>query len=223
MSKDSGIIYIMDMESGLGEALAHRTLQMGQQIIFRKWNMEIDAVDEINAYGDVLKGLIISGSVRNINSKRHDPPTVPAELFNVNVPVLAICYGMQYMAHVMGRRIVRCWGEKELGKRTKHAAKKDTGEQGPTEVGLTEEGKNSPLFKGLAGNFDVWMKHNWMVEDLPEGWTLTGSTERCPIACMERDNMYATQFHPELSNSLAGKRILHNFFTHICEVNTPYF
>ena len=223
MPKNNGMIYIMDMQSGLAEALARRVIQMGQQIIFRKWDADIDAAAEVEAYGNVLKGLIISGSVRNINSKKHKPPVIPPELFNVGVPVLSICYGMQYMAHVMDRRIIRCWGEEELGKRTKSAAKKDRGELGPTEVNLTEEGKSSLLFKGLADNFDVWMKHNWMVEELPEGWVLTGSTARCPIACMERGNMYATQFHPELSNSLAGKMILHNFFTHICEVDTPYF
>jgi len=224
MSGDGrGLIYVMDMESSLSEALVNRVIQMNQYIIFRKWDMEVDAVAEVAAYKDSLKGIVISGSAKNINSKKYTPPSIPAELFDVGVPVLAVCYGMQYMAHLMGERIVRCWDEDELGKRTKAAAKKDKGEQGPTELNLTEAGKSSLLFKGLGDSFDVWMKHNWMVENLPEGWTLTASTKKCPVACMEKDNIYAAQFHPEPFNSLAGRMMLHNFFTYACGVETPYF
>ncbi len=223
MSDVPGLIYVMDMESSLSEALANRVIQMDQYMVFRKWNMDVDAVAEVAAYKDTLKGLIISGSARNVNSTKYAPPSIPTELYEIGVPVLAVCYGMQYLAHLLGQKVVRCWDEQDLKKRTKAAGKKDEGEQGPTSIHLTEEGRISPLFQGLGTDFDVWMKHTWMVKDLPEGWTLTASTDKCPIAAMQSGNIYATQFHPEPHNSLAGKMILHNFFTYICGVRTPYF
>jgi GMP synthase (glutamine-hydrolysing) len=67
------------------------------------------------------------------------------------------------------------------------------------------------------------MKHNYMAEHLPEGWTLTGSTPKCPIGSMEYGNIFAVQFHPEPYNSLFGRVILHNFLTYACGVATPYF
>ncbi|MCI0527859.1 MAG: hypothetical protein L0Y56_10525, partial [Nitrospira sp.] len=81
----------------------------------------------------------------------------------------------------------------------------------------------SKLFTGLGEKFPVWMKHNWMLADVPQNWRVTGHTEKCPVAAMECGNIYALQFHPEPSTSLFGRTILHNFFTYICGVTTPYF
>lgn len=213
-----GLIYIMDMESSLSNALVRRLIDMNQYAIFRKWNMEIDPRAEIEAYQNQLKGIIISGSARNINSKKKTPPSIPAELFRLNLPVLAICYGLQYLAHLQGVKIVRCWDEQDPEKRN---PKKDKGEQGPILFHRTET--DSPLFYGLGQSFPVWMKHNWMAETVPEGWTHTGSTAKCPVGAMEIGNLFALQFHPEPDRSLFGRAILHNFLTYVCGVDTPYF
>ncbi len=217
-----GLIYVMDMESTLSEALARRVLEMDQYFMFRRWDMKIDPVAEIEGLKDELKGIIISGSAKNVNRKK-SPPTVPAEFFQTQVPILAICYGMQYIAHLQGKRIVRCWNEQDPAKRTKEARKKDVGEQGPTKIYLTEKGTKSILFRGLGPTFPVWMKHNWMIEELPEGWDHLAVTGRCPIAAMEKEHVYAVQFHPEPYHSLFGKTVLHNFLTLACGVQTPYF
>lgn len=221
MSK--GLIYIMDMESSLSDALARRVIDMDQHMIYRQWDMNVDPTAEMTAYKDSIKGIIISGSAKNINSKKVVPPTVPAIFFTLNVPILGICYGHQLLGHMAGQNIVRCWDEADEAKRTKEARKKDKGEQGPTKIVLTEDGKSSTLFEGLGDSFPVWMKHNWMVESLPAQWKLTASTEKCPIAAMEVGNIYAVQFHPEPYNSLFGRVILHNFMEKICGVRTPYF
>jgi GMP synthase (glutamine-hydrolysing) len=214
------LIYIMDMESSLSDALVRRVIDMGQYIHFRKWDMKVDAAAELAAYKDEIGGLIISGSAKNINSQKHASPMIPPELFQAEVPILAICYGMQYLAHIQGVPIVRCWNEQDLAKRTDKSAKKDEGEQGVT---FFRQYDKSKLFLGLGEKFPVWMKHNWMLQEVPPGWKHTGGTARCPVAAMEFGNTYAVQFHPEPSSSLFGRAILHNFFTHICGLDTPYF
>lgn len=214
------LIYVMDMESSLSDALVRRVIDMDQYVHFRKWDMKVDPRAEVEAYKDELGGLIISGSAKNINSQKYQPPTIPAELFQVNVPILAICYGMQYLAHLQGVPIVRCWDEDDPAKRTEKAAKKDTGEQGVVVFHQTSESK---LFTGLGSRFPVWMKHNWMLQDVPPGWKLIGRTSKCPVAAIEFGHIYALQFHPEPANSLFGRAILHNFFTYVCNLETPYF
>ncbi len=218
-----GLVYIMDLESSLSDALARRIMDMDQYCVFRKWDMAIDAEAETAAYADSLKAIILSGSAKNVNSTRYIPPSIPPQFLELGVPILAICYGLQYLCKLRGVKIVRCWDEQDPGKRTKAAKKKDKGEQGPTALRLTEAGKQSVLFRGLGDVFPVWMKHHYQAEALPEGWTLTASTSKCPIAAMELGNMFALQFHPEPYNSLFGRIILHNFLTYACEVRTPYF
>ncbi len=218
---EKGLIYIIDMESTLSEALVRRIIDMGQYVVYRKWNMKIDAVAEVEAYKESVRGLIISGSARNVNSKKKPPPSIPPALFQLPVPILSICYGMQYLAHLQGIKIVRCWDEQDPAKQTKENAKKDKGEQGPTMLHLTEN--SSILFQGLGQSFPVWMKHNWMLENIPEGWTHTARTDKCPVAAAEVGNIFALQFHPEPHTSLFGRIILHNFLTYACKVDTAYF
>lgn len=219
MSK--GLIYLIDMESSLSEALVRRVIDMNQYVIFRKWDMEVNPVAEMEAYKKSLKAVIISGSYKNVNGKKNPPPQVPAEIFHTGVPILAICYGMQYLASLQGVPIVRCWDEKDPQKRTNKAAKEDKGEHGVTLFHRTAE--DSILFQGLGSSFPVWMKHNWMLEAPPANWKHTGSTEKCPVASMELGNIFALQFHPEPANSLFGRIILHNFLGYACGLTTPYF
>ncbi len=218
---EKGLIYIIDMESTLSESLVRRVIDMGQYVVFRKWNMDIDPVAEVEAYRKTVRGLIISGSARNVNAKKKSPPSVPPALFQLPIPILSICYGMQYLARLQGVEIVRCWDEQDPTKQTRASAKKDKGEQGPTMFHRT----NTPsiLFQGLGQSFPVWMKHNWMLEGVPEGWAHTGRTDKCPVAAAEVGNIFALQFHPEPYSSLYGKIILQNFLAYACDVDTPYF
>lgn len=220
MAKKGGLFYIIDMESSLSSSLSRRVTDMEQYQVFRRWDMQVDPVKEMEAYKDVLKGIVISGSGRNINSSK-GAPQVPAEIFHANVPILAICYGLQYIAHLQGVPIVRCWHEQDPAKRTKKTAKEDIGEQGPTMFYRTAE--DSPLFHGLGNAFPVWMRHNWMAERVPDKWKKTGFTDRCPVGSFELGSIFALQFHPEMFNSLYGKIILNNFFTRVCGVETPFF
>lgn len=220
---EKGLVYVMDMESGLSDSLIRRVVDMGQYHVFRKWDMEIDAQSEVATYGKHLRAIILSGSAKNVNSEEYNPPQVPIAFINSGVPILAICYGMQFICSHRGVPIIRCWNEKDPEKRTKAVKKRDPGEQGPTHIQLTPEGKQSILFKGLGDSFPVWMKHKFMAEYTPPGWTLTASTDRCPVAAVEFGNIFGVQFHPEPYNSLFGRIILHNFLTYACSLTTPYF
>ncbi|MFW9998277.1 MAG: gamma-glutamyl-gamma-aminobutyrate hydrolase family protein [Candidatus Odinarchaeota archaeon] len=219
------------MESGLAESLANRITSMNQHFIYRRWDAQVDVGAEIAAYQSELKGLIVSGSAKNVNSQKYTPPTVPSQLLQLGLPTLGICYGMQCLAKLCGQKIVRCWGDPKNrqmamcgGNPQKHKkGKRDTGEQGVVDLTLTRVGRESRLFRGLGRNFKVWMKHTWMVDGAPEGWKVTASTAACPIAGLESGNVHLVQFHPEPYYSLAGKTIMHNFLTHVCEVETPYF
>ena len=219
--RTEGLIYIMDMESSLAPSVARRIVDMGQYFIYRRWDMNVDVTAEMNTYKDVLRGIILSGSSKNINSTKDLPPKAAPALFEAGVPILGICYGLQFMAHAVGTKVVRCWDEQDPAKRIKANAKKDKGEQGPTILHRTNE--ESLLFRGLGNSFPVWMKHNWMAEQLPEGWTLTGVTAKCPVAAMERGHFFALQFHPEPQHSLFGRVILNNWLTLACGLDTPYF
>ena len=220
MSSKRGLILVLDMESALADSLAKRIVDMNQFLLFRRWDMKVDVEAELATYQDHLKGIIISGSGKSINGKTDPIPTVPQAILGAGLPTLGLCYGMQYLAHIIGTPIIRCWDEHDPTKRTNEAAKKDKGEQGVTIFHRTAD---SPLFHGLGSSFPVWMMHNWMLGDLPPNWIHTGRTDKCPIAAMERGNFYAVQFHPEPGNSLFGRAILHNFFSHICGLTTPYF
>ncbi len=222
--KEKGLIYVIDMGSTLSDSCARRVVDMNQYFVYRPWNANIDCAAEMNAYKDVLRGIIITGSQLNINSKKaKSKPVIPPEMFQTGVPILGICYGMQYLAHLQGIPIVRCWDESDPSKRTKAKSKKDTGEQGVKTFQQSPEAGLSPLLHGLGNKFEVWMKHNWQVQSLPPGWTLLGRTEKCPIAAMECGNLYATQFHPEPFHSLSGRTIIHNFVSRICKLDTSYF
>jgi GMP synthase (glutamine-hydrolysing) len=144
-------------------------------------------------------GIIITGSpwsVLDIGCPRVDP-----EIYNGTVPVLGICYGMQRMAADLGGSVVRLPG-----------IEKDTT--------IVKPVKHSPtsLFHGFTiKGLDVWMAHSCQVKDMPPGFSRTGYSPDTWCASMERDHLYAVQFHPERDGSGAGRQVLTNFFYKICK------
>ena len=99
------LIYIFDMESSLANSLASRVISLEQNIIFRKWDMDLDPEKELETYGHILGGMIISGSAKNVNSTKSKIPSIPHQFMKAGIPTLAICYGMQYLTEVLGGRV----------------------------------------------------------------------------------------------------------------------
>ena len=151
------------------------------------------------------RGVILSGGPASV--WEGGTPRAPQSVFELGVPVLGICYGMQTMADQLGGKVemgkVREFGYAELRARGHAALLKDI------------QDRVNPEGHGLL---DVWMSHGDKVVEMPQGFKLMASTEACPIAGMadEKRRFYAVQFHPEVTHTPQGKTILSRFVREIC-------
>ena len=146
------------------------------------------------------KGLILSGGPAALTDP--DAPPAPEGLFDLDLPMLGICYGMQLMAHNLGGTVAEA-AQREYG----HA-----------EVSVDLD---SPLFAGVdqgkGEKTDVWMSHGLHVSSLPEGFRSIGSTGNSPVAAMQNHGRrFGVQFHPEVSHTPEGMKMLSNFALDIC-------
>jgi len=199
-------ILILDFGSQVTQLIARRVREAG---VYSEVH-PCDVSDEfVRNYGAV--GVILSGSHMSAYEEATDK--APAAVFEIGVPVLGICYGMQTMAQQLG-------GKVEGG---------HTREFGYAEV---RAHGHTRLFDGIAdfttpeghGMLKVWMSHGDKVTELPAGFKLMASTPSCPIAGMadEARRFYAVQFHPEVTHTLQGQKILDRFVLEICGANPDW-
>ena len=188
-------IVVLDFGGQSNQLIARRVREAG---VFSELIPHSAPIERIR--GDVLSGIILSGgpdSVYTENAKR-----CTDEIFSLGVPVLGICYGMQYIAKVFGGSIAAT-NVKEYGRT-------------PIDCGA------HPLLDGLGSS--VWMNHNDAVSVLPAGFSAIARTANCPVAAFanEEKNLYGIQFHAELSHTENGKRIFENFLKDICHCRCDY-
>ena len=152
-----------------------------------------------------LRGIILSGSHASVYEETTDK--APQAVFELGVPVLGICYGMQTMAHQLGG-VVQSGHQREFG----HA---DVRAHGHTQL---LEGIQDYATSMGHGMLQVWMSHGDKVTELPHGFKLMASTDSCPIAGMadEERHFYGVQFHPEVTHTKRGAAILERFVLEIC-------
>ena len=161
------------------------------------------SADFVRGYG--AKGIILSGS--HMAAYEETTGKAPQAVFELGVPVLGICYGMQTMAQQLGGRVeagkVREFGYAEVRAR------------GHTQLLEGIEDFRTPEGHGML---KVWMSHGDKVAELPPGFKLMASTEACPIAGMadEARRFYGVQFHPEVTHTRQGTKLLHRFVHDIC-------
>ena len=143
------------------------------------------------------QGIIFTGGPASVYAS--GAPAVEKELFELNIPILGICYGMQLTAHTLGGK-VESPTYKEYGK-----------------VQITLD-TASALFSGLEAQTTCWMSHRDYVSQVPAGFTVTAHTQVCPAAAMEHatQKIYGVQFHPEVVHTPFGEQLLHNFLYDIC-------
>ena len=158
-----------------------------------------------------LKGIILSGSHASIYEETTDK--APQAVFELGIPVLGICYGMQAMAHQLGG-VVTSGHEREFG----HA---DVRAHGHTRLLDGIQDYVTPMGHGML---QVWMSHGDKVTELPPGFKLMASTDSCPIAGMadEERRFYAVQFHPEVTHTKRGAAILERFALDICGIRADW-
>ena len=142
-------------------------------------------------------GIILSGGPSSV--KDPDAPACDPAVYELGVPVLGICYGMQLTAHLLGGEVERA-PEREYGRITVRM--------------LEKEG----LLTGLSPASSCWMSHTWQVSACPPGFRPIAETDNCPVAAMACDarRIYGVQFHPEVTHTEEGGQLLHTFLFDIC-------
>jgi GMP synthase (glutamine-hydrolysing) len=193
-------ILILDFGSQVTQLIARRVRDAG---VFSEVYPH-DVSDEfVRNYG--AAGVILSGS--HNSTLEGDAPRAPQAVFELGVPVLGICYGMQTMAAQLGGKVesglLREFGYAEVRARSHTALLNGIADF------VTDEGH---------GMLKVWMSHGDKVLEMPPGFKLMGNTPSCPIAAMadEERRFYAVQFHPEVTHTVQGKAILGRFVHEIC-------
>lgn len=191
-------ILILDFGAQYTQLIARRIRELGVYCEIWAWDHN---PAEIAAFG--AKGIILSGGPESTTLP--GAPAAPQEVFDSGLPIFGICYGMQTLAA-------------QLGGATEAA---DQREFGHAEVNVINP---DALFKGLSDHggepkLNVWMSHGDHVSVAPPGFTITATTDRIPVAAManEEKRWYGVQFHPEVTHTKQGGRILSRFILDICE------
>lgn len=193
-------ILILDFGSQYTQLIARRIREIGVYCEIEPWDVDLDVIQAFGA-----KGIILSGGPETVTGD--DAPKAPGLVFDLGVPVLGICYGMQTMAAQLGGKVINA-AEHEYGYAQVRA-------RGHTELLRDIEDHVTSEGHGLL---DVWMSHGDRVDVMPSDFKLMASTESCPIAGManESKHFYGIQFHPEVTHTKQGLRILERFVTQIC-------
>ncbi len=186
-------ILILDFGSQYTQLIARRVREAGVYCEIHPYNIGIEAV---KAFGP--KGIILSGGPSSVYDR--GAPKISKDIFNLGLPVLGICYGMQLMARLMGGVVER-------------SKKREYG--GATLKVLNRSG----LFRGIRTDvIKVWMSHADRIEALPRGFKATAKSENSVVGAMEdfKKKLFGVQFHPEVVHTPKGTKILRNFLFHIC-------
>ena len=197
MSQDihSEKILILDFGSQYTQLIARRVREAHVYCELHPFDM---ALDEIKAFAP--KGIILSGGPKSVYEE--GAPAIAEELFELGVPVLGICYGMQLMSRHFGGEVVPA-GKREYG----HAE-------------LLAQGTPGPLFEGffVEGKSPVWMSHGDHVEKVPAGFEVVAGTENAPVCAIQNvaRNLYGVQFHPEVNHTPRGEQLIDCFVRQIC-------
>jgi GMP synthase (glutamine-hydrolysing) len=193
-------ILILDFGSQYTQLIARRVREIGVYCEIHPFDMDEDALRVFHPHG-----VILSGGPETVTGG--DAPRAPQQVFELGVPVLGICYGMQTMAAQLGGKVENAdhheYGYAQVRARGHSRLLKDI------EDHTSEEG---------YGLLDVWMSHGDRVVELPPAFKLMASTDAAPIAAMADDERayYGVQFHPEVTHTRQGERILRRFIIDIC-------
>ena len=203
-------ILILDFGSQVTQLIARRVREAHVYCEVHPCDVSNDWLRDYAADG-MLKGIILSGSHASVYED--DTDSAPSLVFELGIPVLGICYGMQTMAQQLGGKVEsghqREFGYAEVRARGHTHLLKDIADF------TTPEGH---------GMLKVWMSHGDKVTELPPGFKLMASTESCPIAGMadEARHFYGLQFHPEVTHTVQGKAMLHRFVLDICHAQADW-
>ena len=190
--KKNELILILDFGGQYNQLIARRVRECNVYSEVVPYDISIEKIKE-----KAPKGIIFTGGPASVYGE--DSPKCDKKIFDLGIPVLGICYGMQLMTHTLGGNVSRA----------------NTREYGTTKVNINND---SSLFQGFENTNDFLMSHTDFVSEVPNGFKNIGSTEHCPNAAMENPDkkLYGIQFHPEVNLSVNGTKVIENFLFNIC-------
>lgn len=191
--RPSEFILILDFGSQYTQLIARKIRELGVYSEVQPFNFPIDEIVRSKP-----KGIILSGGPASVYE--NGSPQVDVKLFELGIPVLGICYGLQLIAYNLGGEVDR-FAKREYGK------------------AILKIEKDDDLFYGLGSNTVVWMSHGDALVKAPDGFEVIGQTENSPICAIRKKDkkIYGVQFHPEVANTEKGIDMLKNFVYKICE------
>ena len=194
---DTSTIVILDFGSQYTQLIARRIREFNVFSVVLPCTVPLDQVRALQP-----KGLILSGGPSSVYDA--DAPDADPKLLEMGLPVLGICYGLQFIVHHLGGRVEPAPAR----------------EYGHAEVEVLAE---TPLFRGLPRTLEVWMSHGDQAKTLPEGFRLTAQTSNALAGIAnEARRMWAVQFHPEVAHTRQGMELLRNFVLDICDAKPDW-
>ncbi len=192
--KDMEKIIVLDFGSQYNQLITRRIRELGVFSELYSHKISIEEIKEI-----APKGIIFSGGPLSVYGE--GAFSIDPEIFELGIPILGICYGMQLMAHSLGGKV----------------EKADNSEYGKAIIDITKP--DSLLIQDLPEHQQVWMSHGDLVTEVPEGFDIVATSKACPISIMQNinKNFYAVQFHPEVQHSEYGTDMLKKFTFDICQ------
>lgn len=192
------LILVLDFGGQYNQLIARRVREADVYCEVVPYSTSVDRIKSMNP-----KGIIFTGGPASVLNP--DAPKCDKEVFNLGIPMLGICYGMQLMSVVLGGSV----------------KKADQREYGKADVNVDT---NSKLFDGIDKSTSCWMSHTYYVDKLPEGFVNIADSANCPSCAMEDRSrkLLGVQFHPEVLHTPRGKDILNNFLFKICGCNADW-
>ena len=193
------MILILDFGSQYTQVIARKIRESQVYCEIFPGNKKLDEIENLST----VEAIILSGGPASVYEK--DAPKPDPEVWQMNVPVLGICYGMQLIAQ-------------QLGGKVQHSKNR---EYGLADIVIKSK---SLLYAGLKNKMPVWMSHGDKLTKLPKGFKVVASSKNCPNATIVNDKgtIYGVQFHPEVHHSPFGKQILDNFLFKVCKVKKDW-
>ncbi len=194
MDKQKEIIAVLDFGGQYNQLIARRIRDLGVYSELIPFNTPIEEIKKLNP-----KGIVFSGGPASVYV--NNAPIPDQRIYELGLPILGICYGMQLMTHQLKGKV----------------EKAEVREYGKANIEIVN---SSPLYHDLDQNQLVWMSHSDRVIDLPEGFKVDASTDHAPIAAMSntKKEFYAVQFHPEVRHTEYGMDMIKNFVFNVCKV-----
>lgn len=187
------LILVIDFGGQYNHLIARRVRECGVYCEVKPYTVSIEEIKQKNPIG-----IIFTGGPNSVYVK--DAPRIDPALYQLGIPILGICYGVQLIAQELGG----------------HVTSPDRREYGRTET--TRCPVESLLFGDQPDRFISWMSHTDYIDRLPEGFVATATTASCPTAAMEnpKQKIYGLQMHPEVNHTEGGIGLLRNFLYNIC-------